>query len=126
VAINARPTLRLGLKGTTMIRNGLLLACAWLAGLLGPIRPAEAQIVVTGARATVARPAPTRVAPDRGVNIRSPRRERNPFYAARPVYPPTPLGARASINFEPYTSKYYPTENENYPPLRTLTSIRSR
>ncbi len=100
-----------------MKTTGPLLALVMLSGLV--VQPAEAQIVVTGARSTADCP-PSRVAPDRGVNIRTPRRERNQYFAARPVYPPVPLGARASINFEPYTSKYYPTENENYPPFRRI------
>jgi hypothetical protein len=105
-----------------MTKNAPFLAVVLLAGLA---TSAEAQIVVTGARSVVDCP-PTRVAPDRGVNIRALRRERNPYFAARPVYPPAPLGARASINFAPYTSKYYPREDESYPPVPTSRSIRSR
>jgi hypothetical protein len=102
-----------------------LIFFAMLATLGGLVPSAEAQIVVTGARGAAACP-PVRVAPDRGANIRAPRRERNPYFVARPVYPPTPLGARASINFAPFTSKYYPDEIDSYPPLRTLSSTRSR
>lgn len=93
--------------------------------LVGLVSSTEAQIVVTGARSVADCPT-DRVAPDRGVNLRKPRRERNPYFAARPVYPPVPRGTRASINFEPYTSKYYPTADEYYPPLPTSRSIRSR
>lgn len=116
-----------------MKRIGILIAFALLASPVVLASQAEGQIVVTGARkpvkatATVVAAPPTcRPAPDRGANVRSVRRERNPYFAARPVYPSPPVGARASINFEPFTSKYYPTENENYPPQRVCPTTSGR
>jgi hypothetical protein len=102
-----------------MYKVGLFLALGLLAS------PAEAQIVVTGAR-SVADCPPSRVVPDRGASVSSPRRLRNRYFAARPVYPPAPQGARANVTFEPYTSKYFPTENSYYPPLPVVPSARIR
>ena len=87
--------------------------------------PAEAQIIVTGER-SVAKPAPVRIATDRGANIRSPRRERNRFFAARPVYPPVERGSAARINFEPFTNKYYPRASEYGSTRTTSPLIRGR
>ena len=53
-------------------------------------------------------------------------RDRNPYFVARPTYPPAPQGARANITFEPYTRWYYPNEGSYYPPIDEFPSIRSR
>ena len=65
-------------------------------------------------------------APDLADSSRPRRRDRNPYFAARPVYPPAPPGARANVTFEPYTRWYYPSENTYYPPLDETPMIPSR
>ena len=63
----------------------------------------------------------------RSVSIRPSRlrRERNPYFAARPIYPSVPNGSRANITLEPYTRWYYPNQNSYYPPVQpTLRSGR--
>jgi hypothetical protein len=99
-------------------------AFAILAGL---VQPAEAQIKVVGARTVVGSPA-VPVTHGQKVVVKTPRlrRERNPYFAARPNYAPANNGARANITFEPYTRWYYPNENSYYPPLDSYPSIRSR
>ena len=54
------------------------------------------------------------------------RRDRNPYFAARPVYPATPPGTRASITYEPFTRWYYPNEGSYYPPVNEGPSIPLR
>jgi hypothetical protein len=107
-------------RGPTMSKNGFLLAIMLLAGLGSA---SEAQIVVPGGQVLADRP---RVVTDRGANIRSPRKERNRWFAARPVYPPVERGAAARINFAPFTNKYYPRGNEPGSPLTTPPSVRGR
>ena len=58
--------------------------------------------------------------------VRRSRLERNRYFAARPVYPPTERGARANVTFEPFTRWYYPNEGTYYPPLDEFPAIRSR
>jgi hypothetical protein len=100
-----------------MLKSAVFFTFALIAGT------AEAQMVVTGGRSSS--PAPVRqLKPTE--TIRSPRRERNRYFVARPIYPPAERGARANITFEPYTAKYYPTENSYYPPLPVSSTIRVR
>jgi hypothetical protein len=109
-----------------MNKLGPSLAIAILASSVVLAGPAEGQIVVTGALSAGDCP-PRRIVTDRGANVRSVRRERNRYFAARPVYPPVERGAAArGINFEPFTSKYYPRGNEDGALLTPSSSIRGR
>jgi hypothetical protein len=109
-----------------MKRIAFLLAwpIAWLAL---PVAPSTGQMVVTGARTTTISP-PSPVMHGKTVVVeRQRRRDRNPYFAARPVYPPPAnRGARANITFEPFTRWYYPNERSYFPPLTTYPSIRTR
>ena len=78
----------------------------------------HAQIIVSGGRTIgLDPPSPYVVRSTTVIPRRRPWRERNPYYVARPVYPPAAPGARARVTFEPFTSKYYPTINSYYPPV---------
>ena len=59
--------------------------------------------------------APAVVVPSAPVVTTRPRRLRNRYFARRPVYAQPRPGARASVTFENFTSKYYPNENTYYP-----------
>jgi hypothetical protein len=97
--------------------------------VLAAIEPGEAraQITVTGGRKVVVTPA-TPIVEGAPVPVpkRLVRRSRNPYFVARPVYPPTPPGARANVTFEPFTRWYYPNSNSYYPPVSPNPSIRTR
>ena len=105
----ARPKLTLALAAL-----GLAWACS-----------AEAQMTVSGAR-VIGPASPELVVHGRKVVVKTPRSERNRYFAARPDYAPVDRGARANITFEPFTRWYYPNENSYYPPVRDYPSIRSR
>lgn len=108
--------------------NRFAFLLAWpLAWLAFPVTSSPGQMVVTGARTTSVSPPSPVMHGKTVVQDRIRRRERNPYFAARPVYPvPTNRGARANITFEPFTRWYYPNENSYYPPLTTDPSIRTR
>ena len=96
-------------------------------GLPGVGGSARAQIPAQGGRTVIVTPAAP-VVGEGPVVIKTRRRlrDRNPYFAARPVYPPAAPGARANITFEPFTRWYYPRENTYYPPVDRYPSIRSR
>ncbi len=111
-----------------MNRISRLVGFLLFAGFIGlGMTPAPAQIKVTGDRKVVATQETPVVIRERPVfQRRRPWRERNPFYVARPVYPPAPPGARAKITFEPFTSKYYPTINSYYPRVNPQPTVPIR
>ncbi len=102
----------------TLALAGVLLAgCDW--------SQSQAQIVVSGGRTIgLDPPSPYVTRSTTVIRRRRPWRERNPYYAARPVYPPAAPGARANVTFEPFTSKYYPTVNSYYPPVDPAPAVR--
>jgi hypothetical protein len=109
-----------------MTRTWLPLGLAVLGFWLVDHRSAQAQISVSGGRTVTLKPVTPTVDEAPSLRRRRPWRERNPYFVARPVYPPAAPGARPHITFEPFTSKYYPTPNSYYPPLPVVppTPIR--
>jgi hypothetical protein len=109
-----------------MTRTWRPLALAVLGFWLVDLKSAQAQVTVSGGRTVTLKPVSPTVDEAPSLRRRRPWRERNPYFVARPVYPPAAPGARLSFTLEPYTSKYYPTGNSFYPPLSVTPPIRNR
>lgn len=88
--------------------------------------PAEAQMTVSGPSTIVVKPETPVASGTTLIGRRRPWRERNPYFVARPVYPPARPGARANITLEPFTRWYYPNERSYYPPVSKYPSIPTR
>ena len=109
-----------------MTRTWPALALAAIGFLQVELKSAQAQISVSGGLNGAVKPSAPKVDEAQSLRRRRRRRDRNPYYVARPVYPPAPPGARANITLEPFTSKYYPTENSYYPPLPVVPPTKVR
>jgi hypothetical protein len=102
------------------------LALAAFGYFVVDLSSAQAQISVSGGRTVVVKPAYPVQERAPVFLRRRPWRERNPYFVARPVYPPAPPGTRPSISLEPFTNKYYPTENSYSPPIPVNPPTRIR
>jgi hypothetical protein len=109
-----------------MTRTWPILVLAVLSDFTIDLKSSHAQVLVTGGLTKVVQPATPKIDEAQSLRRRRRWRDRNPYFVARPIYPPAQPGTRPPMTLEPYTSKYYPTGNSYYPPLPVVPSTKVR